>query len=276
MRIKGIVTLLLICAIAGCAAKVPAPIFERVVIMKDEEAATYSYVVRSGDTIFAIAKLHGLTVDDVAAANGIEPPYLIKPGQVLFIKTGVPEIGSAGSPKNRTSESTQTQAGKHVGPDVADQPEVATSSASLVPEPIVVKPKKSSRVPIPDSGRYSAGWQWPVAASPLRDYSAARKGIDFVLSEGEQIVAASSGQVIYAGSGTLKYKHLIIIQSKDAYLAAYEFNTDLNVRQNTIVEKGDVLATISNTGSSNDAHRRFHFGIWSGGSPVNPKTVILK
>lgn len=302
MQVRYVVGLSLVWMIVGCAAKVPAPIHERVVIMKDQQPDIYSYVVRSGDTIFAIAKLHGLTVDDVAHANGIEPPYLIKPGQVLFIKvdpqqvTQVAEqtdnaregdVPSSQQPSARTESADRTPASSTRAP----------STATLVPQPVVIKPrvptpgtssstpstvaetapKKSSVVPVPNSStRYKDGWQWPVSSAPLREFTAARKGIDYVLAEGEQIIAASGGQVIYAGIGVVKYKHLIIIQSKGSYLAAYEFNTDLNIRQNTIVNRGDVLATVRGGDSTGDSHRRFHFGIWSEGKSINPKTVILK
>ena len=301
MQVRFVVGLSLVWMIVGCAAKVPAPIYERVVIMKDQQPDIYSYVVRSGDTIFAIAKLHGLKVDDVAHANGIEPPYLIKPGQVLFIKVNPKQVAqgveqSDQSPAKDVPSAQQPSVHTESADKTPASSTRASSTATLVPEPVVIKPsvpvpattspgpgaapdsapKKSSALPVPNSPRYKDGWQWPVSSAPLRAFTAARKGIDYVLSEGEQIVAASSGQVIYAGIGVVKYKHLIIIQSRDSYLAAYEFNTDLNIRQNTIVDKGDVLATVSGSGATGDSHRRFHFGIWSEGKSINPKSVILK
>uniref|UniRef100_UPI002ADE0E7C LysM peptidoglycan-binding domain-containing protein n=1 Tax=Tepidiforma sp. TaxID=2682230 RepID=UPI002ADE0E7C len=53
-----------------------------------------SYVVREGDTLGAIAEQFGLTVEELAAANGLADPDLIFPGQELRI----PAPGASPSP----------------------------------------------------------------------------------------------------------------------------------------------------------------------------------
>ncbi len=44
-----------------------------------------SYTVRSGDTLFSIARAHGLTVDDLVSYNRLANPNQLAPGQVLWI-----------------------------------------------------------------------------------------------------------------------------------------------------------------------------------------------
>ena len=46
------------------------------------------YTVQEGDTLFVIALNYGVTVEAIAAANQIDNPELIHPGQVLVIPTG--------------------------------------------------------------------------------------------------------------------------------------------------------------------------------------------
>jgi cell wall-associated NlpC family hydrolase len=46
---------------------------------------TVEYTVRSGDTLFAIARAHHTTIDEVRAANGLERDAIIKVGQVLRV-----------------------------------------------------------------------------------------------------------------------------------------------------------------------------------------------
>lgn len=48
-------------------------------------AAAEQYVVRSGDSLSVIARDHGVTTGDLAAANGISNLHLIRVGQVLTI-----------------------------------------------------------------------------------------------------------------------------------------------------------------------------------------------
>lgn len=50
------------------------------------------YTVKKGDTLSKIGVKYGVTVPELAKANGIINPNLIKVGQVLII----PEAGNAG------------------------------------------------------------------------------------------------------------------------------------------------------------------------------------
>ena len=49
------------------------------------QGSTGSHVVAAGDTLFSIAQLYGLTVTELAAANGIVNPNVIDVGQELVI-----------------------------------------------------------------------------------------------------------------------------------------------------------------------------------------------
>ncbi|BCV23601.1 L,D-transpeptidase family protein [Gelria sp. Kuro-4] len=44
-----------------------------------------AYVVQPGDSLWLIAGRFGTTVDELAARNHIEPPYIIYPGQKLYL-----------------------------------------------------------------------------------------------------------------------------------------------------------------------------------------------
>ena len=53
---------------------------------ESDKATPSSYTVKSGDSLWKIAKLQlndGTKWKDIAEKNGIKPPYTIKPGQVL-------------------------------------------------------------------------------------------------------------------------------------------------------------------------------------------------
>jgi LysM repeat protein len=49
-----------------------------------------TYIVQPGDTLFAIAARYGLSVSDLAAANGLNNGYWVYPGQQLVIPTAPP------------------------------------------------------------------------------------------------------------------------------------------------------------------------------------------
>jgi hypothetical protein len=51
------------------------------------------YIVKAGDTLYSIAKKHGVTVDDLQAWNNIPDPSRIKVGQKIAIKAS--SVGAA-------------------------------------------------------------------------------------------------------------------------------------------------------------------------------------
>ncbi|MGF1505270.1 MAG: LysM peptidoglycan-binding domain-containing protein [Anaerolineae bacterium] len=51
-------------------------------------AQEQTYVAQPGDTLFSIAQQFGVTVDEIAFANGITNPDVIQAGQHLPIPTG--------------------------------------------------------------------------------------------------------------------------------------------------------------------------------------------
>ena len=54
------------------------------------------YMVKEGDTLYAIAALHGIDYRDLARRNNIPSPFVIFPGQTLkLVGRAVPEKDSA-------------------------------------------------------------------------------------------------------------------------------------------------------------------------------------
>ncbi|MEZ4769339.1 MAG: LysM peptidoglycan-binding domain-containing protein [Caldilineales bacterium] len=63
----------------------PAPVRPPVPAAAQPAAAAASYVVQSGDDVWQIAVAHGLSEEELAAANNLQPPYWIHPGDRLVI-----------------------------------------------------------------------------------------------------------------------------------------------------------------------------------------------
>jgi lipoprotein NlpD len=85
----GIVLAILL-ALSGCASKSPAPI-------APSGAARDSYTVKPGDTLYSIARDHGMDFRELIALNGIDNPNRITVGKVLKVRPAAAATSSAAS-----------------------------------------------------------------------------------------------------------------------------------------------------------------------------------
>ena len=110
--------LLIVCLfalLASCSSNPPAPVIDRMPQSKPKPPAAKpvaknaetgkdwrpdSHIVKKGDTLFGIGLEYGVDYKEIAAANNIAPPYPIKIGQIIDLKsfkvkpTGAPEANS--------------------------------------------------------------------------------------------------------------------------------------------------------------------------------------
>ena len=224
------------------------------------------HTISRGDTLYSIAWRYGLDYRTLAAMNGIGPPYTIYAGRKLKVTEG----GSG-------SESTSAYVGE--GTQVVAIPETSSGvsevgggvtevAAASEPAPAERTPEPS---PAPALAPSPAGnWAWPARGRVLNRFVAddpLRKGIDIEGSLGEPVLAASSGSVVYAGSGLAGYGQLVIVKHNEQFLSAYGHNSKLLVKEGDAVKSGQKIAEI---GSSGAERNQLHFEIRRAGRPVDP------
>jgi LysM repeat protein len=96
------------------------------------------YKVVKGDTLAAIAKRFGLTVNQIAVASGVTNPDKIKVGQTLMIPGGLPDPGD---------ELTEVEVTAQARPIVMSSPKTP--------------PARSAEVMLMDTANYLADWLKP-------------------------------------------------------------------------------------------------------------------
>jgi lipoprotein NlpD len=200
------------------------------------EAAPASYTVKPGDDVYAIAWRYGLDYHDVTSWNHLGSDYRIHPGDKLLLRA------PAGS-LHRSAPTTATA-------------------------------RAAQAVAAPSSGPVQ--WSWPVEGQVVRMFHAGNslaKGVDITATEGAEIRAASSGRVVYAGTGIVGYGKLIIIKSSEAFLSAYADNDQILVKEGDSVRIGDRIATM---GLGRDSRPVLHFEIRYDGDPVDPLSYLPK
>lgn len=117
-------------------------------------------------------------------------------------------------------------------------------------------------------------WSWPVSGAVRESFGASPRtasGIRFAGREGEPVVAAAAGEVVYAGGGLQSYGQLLIIKHDSSWISAYGFNSALLVREGDRVASGQPVARMGRLPSGEPT---LHFEIRSNGQPVNPLTQL--
>jgi lipoprotein NlpD len=218
-----------------------------------------THKVVPGDTLFSIAWRYGFKYQDLAKYNNISTSYKIYPGQV--IRLGVASESSVRRPaKQRLTRSTQTSASGSYSKN--------NSSKYQTPNP-VGRGKSLLQAGAPD-------WQWPTRGAILKHFAGSttlNKGIDISGKLGEPVLAAASGQVVYAGGGLRGYGKLLIIRHSDTFLSAYAHNDKLLVKEGDFVKAGQRIADM---GSSGTDGVKLHFEIRRDGTPEDPLKYLPK
>ena len=288
------------------------------------------HVVRSGDTVSEIAEQHGISMRSLIVANSLRPPYTIQVGQQLRLPgdasgTAVASAGGAGGvtvdPRRPqaapqppvTAESVPPPSGSGSGAPDGTQPwssggqlhfpvaNAPTRSATVTAPPgtplpearpgstvrnTVATPVATTRTltrtetrtvvltPPPKTGR---GFTWPVEGRVIsgfgpREGGLHNDGINILAPAGSEVRAAENGIVVYAGNELRGFGNLLLVKHDDGYTTAYAHAAQLLVGRGDQVQRGQVIATVGQTG--NVSQPQLHFEIRKGPRPVDPRKQL--
>ena len=217
-----------------------------------------TYRVKKGETLYSIGWKYGHDYRDIAAWNGLQPPYTIYKGQRLRL---TPPAGwPALLPRHRANQapvinapSANTAAKK--GPPKKGRPRLKKKSPPAPPAVVIPRVLK---------------WSWPIQGKLVHRFSKSvlgNKGIDIAGRLNQPVYASAGGQVVYSGSGLINYGKLVIIKHNDSYLSAYGYNNRLLVTEGDQVRSGQHIADM---GRGAHMNVMLHFEIRRNGKPVDP------
>ncbi|ALN56856.1 outer membrane antigenic lipoprotein [Lysobacter enzymogenes] len=194
-------------------------------------------VVQRGEGLYRIAANNGIQMADLAAWNGLSPPYNLYPGQRLKLyPPGRGGSSSAGS----------------------------SSAGSGGSRPSAPAPAPAAPI---DSG---IRWRWPADGPLLGRYVAnepTKQGIDIGGAPGTPVRAAADGVVVYSGTGLVGYGELIIVKHNEQWLSAYGHNRKRLVNEGQLVKSGQQIAEMGRSGAARD---QLHFEVRYNAKPVDP------
>ncbi len=246
----------LVLLLAACASQQPAP----VVVGTQSGGSTTS---STADNPYGAAPYN--TNTSPAADAPYTPPA----------STPAPTYNS-GSTNNLADNTISIGQTLRVKPEGYVAP-AASASKPSTPTTTTTAPAPSTPANTPTvstgSSRNVSGitWQRPTTGNVIANFGGSNKGVDIAGTQGQPVVAAADGKVVYAGSGLRGYGNLVIIQHNSSFLSAYGHNQRLLVNENQTVKRGQTIAHMGNTDAS---RTQLHFEIRQNGKPVNPANYV--
>ncbi len=203
--------------------------------------------VEKGQTFSSIAKAYKVSPQELLRINRLKEPVNLKEGDAIFIP-GVSIEKVFEAHKNDVYTPPAKTRGK---------PPVETSRRGI-----------STNTSKTEKGRFV----WPVEGKLISGFGIRNgerhAGIDIKAKAGTAVKAADSGKVIYCGDGLNGYGNLIIIKHEGTYFTAYAHNRKNLVSEGSLIEKGDVIAEVGETGKATTPH--LHFEIRKNKVSVDP------
>jgi len=221
-------------------------------ILSVEEAEKHILNGNDGESYITV-----VTVEQQTDYESIEFEEEYKPAEELYIGQTEIEVEGREGCREITKEVIKEN-GESVKEEIIDEEIIRKPQEQIV----LAGTKSILKTPVDEiciSSDYGPRW------------GRMHNGTDFALSSGENIYAAESGTVCYAGycGG---YGNLVKIEHDNGMQTCYAHCSEIIVSDGQRVERGDVIALVGSTGNSTGPH--LHFEVVSGGNYVDPVTVL--
>jgi murein DD-endopeptidase MepM/ murein hydrolase activator NlpD len=233
---------------------------------------TGSYTVKSGDSLYALARQHNIRLADLERYNGIADVRRVKPGTVL--KMPASAAVAAAEPAPAPSAPTSTAAAGEAPAEAKilnGAPSTAERVAGL--EPSGTASDAPAIAPGAASVAGSTKLRWPVTGRIVSGFGPRtdgthNDGVNLATPMGTDVHAAESGVVAYAGDELKGYGNLVLLRHDNGWVTAYAHADELLVKRGDRVKRGQVIAKAGRTGQVDQP--QVHFELRQGQKPVDP------
>lgn len=275
------------------------------------EVIAGEYVVKPRDTLSGIAAKTGSPQNEIAQANGLEPPFSLRIGQVLQIPSGKYHRVSSGETGIAIARAYAVPWSEIVALNDLEAPFIlrvgqrlklpnegaAAVSRDKTPEewaagfdlgiddivtggsPAVAATTAdtslASAVASPSS--FDSQFIYPLRGRTLSRFGSkgggiVNDGINIAGAEGAPIGAAADGVVVYSGNEIEVFGGLILVDHGGGWVTAYGHVGQINVKRGQKVKAGQNIGLVGQTGYVD--RPQLHFEIRKDRKPIDPLTKL--
>ena len=252
------------------AAKAPAPAAPAPMTKKGWEG---QHTMKAGESLYGIARQHGVTLAELQRVNGITEPTRVRMGTVLSVPAraeperppppAAPRI-TQGTPAPPSQARIINAPAEQRTAALGDRRNDATEPAA---EPAPAREAAATKFRWPARGKV-------IAAFGKRTDGSHNDGINIAIPQGADVHAAESGRVAYAGNELKGYGNLVLIRHDNGWVSAYAHADQILVKRDDVVRRGQVIAKAGRTGTVDQP--QLHFELRHGAKPVDPMPHMEK
>jgi murein DD-endopeptidase MepM/ murein hydrolase activator NlpD len=259
---------------------------------------TGSYTIKSGESLYAIARRNNIKPDELQRYNGIADVRRIKPGMVLKMPAAAGSSVVAEAPAAAPVAPLPPGASTPIAqaPIAVTPPEQTANSGIAPAQPKILNSEPAARAPEQKVAELKSGQtatdaapaasgsvaeggklRWPVKGKIVAPFGPRpdgthNDGINVAVPMGTEVHAAESGTVAYAGSELKGYGNLVLLRHDNGLVTAYAHNEELAVKRGDKVKRGQVIAKAGKTGQVDQP--QLHFEVRQGQKPVDPAPFL--
>ncbi len=239
------------------------------------------HTVAPGDTLYNISVRYGFEPKSLAALNAITDPTQLRIGQVLRLpeSTTAPReyVPNSGVRISRVTADTPVEAPASPvirnAETVPAAPQTDTPASSVTQTPAAPAAQPASPAETAPAVVPGSRMLWPVSGKVLTNFGGKSMGIDIAGTNGDVVVAAMPGEVIFVGNTVKNYTNLVIVKHSPTLVTAYSNNSRVVVKQGDNVRSGQKIAEVGVNGSGTAL---LHFEVREKGKPVDPMSFLPK
>ena len=203
---------------------------------------TKEYTVVKGDTMYSIAKKHGMTLAEFMAMNGLDNSSVIKVGQKLKIAAG----STSSSTTTKTTTTTTTTNTTTTTTTNTTAPDTRTYGTTVTADKNTI---------------------WPVKNPTVTQVKGKVGGVQLSAQVNEPVVCIREGTVMYVGVYR-GFGQVLFVQSKTGVIYTYTGLGSVNVKKGDYVVFNQQLGTAGTDPISKKSC--INFMVFQNGQPIDP------
>jgi murein DD-endopeptidase MepM/ murein hydrolase activator NlpD len=242
------------------------------------------YIVKKGDTLYSIAKMHNIPLNDLIQKNRLSPPFKLSLGQHLIFPRAHHHTVQKGdtlysiASRYSMDQYTLSHLNNLKYPYTLSIGQVLRISTSASPINQKKRPHKKIRITSSASLPAREGkFVYPVYGRIISRYGIKKDGsfndgINISAPAGSVVKAAESGLVVYTGKSIQSFGNLVLIKHREGWVTAYAHLKNFSVKEGTQIKRSQVLGTVGQSGFVKKP--QLHFEIRKGTKTYDPQKYL--